>query len=329
MRHPEKITTVGLLSTLLMGAAVFACSPGVAEAHRPWNDSGHYHQPQPIPAQEVSVTLESPSGGSIQTFWHDGSLYAAGQNGARYNLRVHNSTGERVEAVVSVDGRDVVSGQLGNYKSQRGYVIEPYGSVVIEGFRQSLDQVAAFRFTDIGNSYSARRGSGQHVGVIGVAVFKEYQPRFRRSPPQPVPIATRPYYEPYGGDPGGYDYKRHEGAAGKAAAEAAGGLDHACQRRPPPRAAPPAATTTGPTRRRPAGGPGGRRPTPRPRPRRWPRRTAGRPGPRSTPTTRPTSARAPGRPAATGSAPSTASRPTARSARSASPASTSAAPTRS
>lgn len=221
MRHPEKITTVGLLSTLLMGAAVFACSPGVAEAHRPWNDSGHYHQPQPIPAQDVSVTLESPSGGSIQTFWHDGSLYAAGQNGARYNLRVHNSTGERVEAVVSVDGRDVVSGQLGNYKSQRGYVIEPYGSVVIEGFRQSLDQVAAFRFTDIGNSYSARRGSGQHVGVIGVAVFKEYQPRFRRSPPQPVPIATRPYYEPYG-DAGGYDYKREEAgnAPGRAASEA-------------------------------------------------------------------------------------------------------------
>jgi hypothetical protein len=60
-------------------------------------------------------------------------------------------------------------------------VIEAYGSVVIEGFRQSLDQVAAFRFTDIGNSYSARRGSGQHVGVIGVAVFKEYQPRRPRS----------------------------------------------------------------------------------------------------------------------------------------------------
>ena len=211
MRRPEKTTTLGLLSTLLMGAAVFACSPGVAEAHRPWSDTGQYRSPPPIPAQEVSVGLESPGGGTIQTYWHDGSLYAAGQNGARYNLRLHNSTGERVEAVVTVDGRDVVSGQLGNYKTQRGYVIEPYGSVVIEGFRQSLEQVAAFRFTDIGNSYSARRGSGQHVGVIGVAVFKEYQPRLRR-PPQPTPIATRPYYEPYG-DANGYDYKREAGNA--------------------------------------------------------------------------------------------------------------------
>lgn len=212
MRRLEKTTTLGLLSTLLLGAAVFACGPAVADAHRPWNDSGHYHQPQPIPAQEVSVAFESPEGGIIHTYWHDGSMYVAGHNGGRYNLRLQNNTGERVEAVVTVDGRDVVSGQLGNYKTQRGYVIEPYGSVAIEGFRQSLQQVAAFRFTDIGNSYSARRGSGQHVGVIGVAVFKEHQPRFRPRP-QPTPIATRPYYEPYGGDAGGYDYKRAESSS--------------------------------------------------------------------------------------------------------------------
>jgi hypothetical protein len=204
-----KTTSLGLLSTLLLGTAVFACSPGVAEAHRPWHNTEHHHPPQP--AQDVSVTLESPHGGSIQNFWHDGSLYVAGQNGTRYNLRLQNNTGERVEAVVTVDGRDVVSGQLGNYKSQRGYVLDAYGSVVIEGFRQSLDHVAAFRFTDIGNSYSARRGSPQHVGVIGVAVFKEHQPR-RRPVQPPVPIATRPYYEPYG-DAGGYDYKRDAGAA--------------------------------------------------------------------------------------------------------------------
>lgn len=211
MRRTVKTTTLGLFSTLLLGAAMFACSPGVAEAHTPWNNTERYRAP--MPAQDLSLTLESPGGGSVQTYWHAGSLYAAGNNGGRYNIRLQNNTGERVEAVVTVDGRDVVSGELGNYKRQRGYVIEAYGSVVIEGFRQSLDQVAAFRFTDIGNSYSARRGSGQHVGVIGVAVFKEYQAR-RPQPRPPVPIATRPYYEPYGG--GGYDYR---GEASKRAEE--------------------------------------------------------------------------------------------------------------
>ncbi|MBK9754689.1 MAG: hypothetical protein IPO88_14530 [Nannocystis sp.] len=223
MRRIVKTTTLGLFSTLLLGAAMLACSPGVAEAHTPWNNTERYRAP--MPAQDLSLTLESPGGGSVQTYWHDGSLYAAGNNGGRYNIRLQNNTGERVEAVVTVDGRDVVSGELGNYKRQRGYVIEAYGSVVIEGFRQSLDQVAAFRFTDIGNSYSARRGSGQHVGVIGVAVFKEWQPRRR---PAPTPIATRPYYEPYGG--GGYDYRNEASkSAGEAAADASS---------PPPASAP-------------------------------------------------------------------------------------------
>jgi hypothetical protein len=62
------------------------------------------------------VTLESPGGSAVQTYWHGGSLYAAGQNGERYNMRLQNNSGERVEAVVTVDGRDVVSGELGNYK---------------------------------------------------------------------------------------------------------------------------------------------------------------------------------------------------------------------
>lgn len=229
MHRPTKLTTAGLLTALLLGSAAFACKPAVAEAHQPtWTDSGRVAAP--VPVQDVSVTLETPYGGAVQTYWYGGSLYAAGQTGGRYNIRVQNNKGERVEAVVSVDGRDVVSGELGNYKTQRGYVIEAYGSVVIEGFRQSLDQVAAFRFTDIGNSYSARRGSGQHVGVIGVAVFKEDQPRWRKK--EPTPIATRPYYEPYGG--GGYDYRE----ANKSAPASAPSADAASTSSSPPAPAP-------------------------------------------------------------------------------------------
>ena len=67
----------------------------------------------------------------------------------------------------------MISGQVGDYSKQRGYVIDAYDSVLIEGFRRSMNTVAAFRFTNPGDSYSSRRGTPQHVGVIGVAVFKE------------------------------------------------------------------------------------------------------------------------------------------------------------
>lgn len=191
MRRPLRLT-LGLCVASLMAAA-FVGAPQVAEAHRPYDTT---YVP-PAVSSDVSVAVENPSGGGFSTFWYGGQMYIEGRMGERYNLRVTNNTGERIEAVVTVDGRDVVSGDLGDYRKQRGYVIEPYGSVVIEGYRQSLDYVAAFRFADLRAGYSSRRGTPQHSGVIGVAVFHEDAPRISRRAPTPI----RPYdpYHPYGG----------------------------------------------------------------------------------------------------------------------------------
>jgi len=135
------------------------------------------------PGGEYSVRLESPSGRALPTYYHRGTTYVEGHWGDRYSIRVSNHTGRRVEAVVTVDGRDVISGSEGDYRRSRGYVIAPWGSVLIEGFRTSWSGVAAFRFTDVGDSYAARMGSAAHVGVVGVAIFEERERvRSRRIP---------------------------------------------------------------------------------------------------------------------------------------------------
>lgn len=139
-----------------------------------------------------SVTVESENGYNLPVFYQGGQAFVLGTYGERYNIRVRNLTGRRVEAVVTVDGRDVVSGDVGDFTRQRGYVLPAYGDVLIEGFRQSMSHVAAFRFTTPGDSYSSRRGTPQNVGVIGVAFFAE-----RHVPPPAPPIAIpapRPYY---------------------------------------------------------------------------------------------------------------------------------------
>lgn len=136
---------------------------------------------------EVSFRLESPGGAVLPTYEHRGYNWVEGRRGQRYVIRVFNRTSERIEAVVTVDGRDVITGRPGNYHRNRGYVIQPHGSVRIEGFRRSWSEVAAFRFTDVPDSYAARMGDASNVGVIGVAVFKE---RHRRPVPRPAPIAT-------------------------------------------------------------------------------------------------------------------------------------------
>lgn len=148
----------------------------------------------------VSLSLEHPGGAGLPSYLHGGSLYFAGQQDERYDLRLTNNTGDRVEVVVTVDGRDVVSGELGNYKRQRGYVLDPWATVVIDGFRQSLDQVAAFRFSGLEHSYTGLRGTPQYAGVVGVAVFKEHKRSARRhrravAKAQPPPRYYEPYYQ--------------------------------------------------------------------------------------------------------------------------------------
>jgi hypothetical protein len=134
------------------------------------------------------VSVESESGIELPTFHHAGQTFVLGRYGDRYNIRVRNRTGRRVEAVVSVDGRDVVSGSVGDFVHERGHLIDAYDEVVIEGFRQNWEEVAAFRFSSPTESYSARMGTKENVGVIGVAVFPE---RPRPAIMRPMPVAPR------------------------------------------------------------------------------------------------------------------------------------------
>lgn len=153
-----------------------------------------FWRPRPAPPP-YSFSVEDENGNSLPTFVKDGRTFLLGEPGLGYNIRLLNPTGQRVEAVLSVDGRDTVSGQPGDYVNERGYVIPAYGSLVVDGFRRSYEEVAAFRFTSPEDSYSARRGTPQNVGVIGVAFFPEpVRPRpalIRRPTPRPAPVPFR------------------------------------------------------------------------------------------------------------------------------------------
>src|SRR5580765_5416733 len=76
-----------------------------------------------------------------------------------------------VLAVVSVDGVNVITGETA-HPSQSGYVLSPRGGLDILGWRKSLSQTAAFYFTTLPDSYAARTGRPEDVGVIGVALFR-------------------------------------------------------------------------------------------------------------------------------------------------------------
>lgn len=125
---------------------------------------------------EVDI-ISGSTGQKLETWRHGGRLYVAGTPGERYAVRLANRSGGRLLAVLSVDGVNAVSGETAA-AWQSGYVLDPRQSAEIRGWRKSLEDVAAFYFTALPDSYAARSGRPDNVGVIGVALFREFvEPR--------------------------------------------------------------------------------------------------------------------------------------------------------
>lgn len=111
------------------------------------------------------------SGRTLPVYESGGRRFVAGKPGSEYHVTVRNRSGGDLLAVISVDGVNVVSGETAA-QWQSGYVIDRGRSLSIKGWRKSLEKVAAFYFTDLGDSYAARTGRPGNVGVIGVVLFK-------------------------------------------------------------------------------------------------------------------------------------------------------------
>lgn len=132
---------------------------------------------------DVSV-MDRDTGMVLPVHEHRGEYWIAGTPGARYAIVLRNRAQGRLLAVTSVDGVNVLSGETAG-SAQSGYVLAPTMQYQVTGWRKSSSSVAAFAFSSINDSYAARTGRPDQVGVIGVAVFRERrdEPVFRWSPP--------------------------------------------------------------------------------------------------------------------------------------------------
>lgn len=109
---------------------------------------------------------------ALPSYWFQGQNYVEGRQNQEFRVRLRNKSAERVLAVVSVDGVNAISGETAGL-NQAGYVLAPYQTLDVDGWRKSNAQTAAFYFTHISDSYAARSGRPDNVGVIGAAVFRE------------------------------------------------------------------------------------------------------------------------------------------------------------
>jgi hypothetical protein len=121
----------------------------------------------------VTVGLKDERGVFYSGFVAGDRNYVIGESGKRYSIVLRNATASRIEVVVSVDGLDVLDGKAAGF-TKRGYLLDPRSEVEVDGFRTSMEAVAAFRFGSVKDSYAAKKtGDTRNVGVIGVALFHE------------------------------------------------------------------------------------------------------------------------------------------------------------
>ena len=133
---------------------------------------------------EVSV-FDRSDGRHLPVYWHEGKAWVIGKPGNEYSVRIRNRQRGDVLGVISVDGVNVITGETA-IATQSGYVLAPYRQFDISGWRKNLATTAAFYFTALPDSYAARTGRPDNVGVIGVALYRrKEEPAAPVAPPTP------------------------------------------------------------------------------------------------------------------------------------------------
>jgi hypothetical protein len=169
--------TLTLLAAVLMGPA-HARSQGIPEA--------------PATLVAVSVQIDGRPVSLYPAPDGSGRYYLEARTGSRYAVALASRTGERVGVVLTVDGLNAISGERDTGRG-RMYVLDPWQSTSVQGWRSSLQDVRQFTFVDERRSYAARSGkANEKMGWIEVAVYRERRP-FVQATPYSSPAPRRPY----------------------------------------------------------------------------------------------------------------------------------------
>ena len=124
----------------------------------------------------VSVSIDGQPAPLYSAPDGSGRFYVEARPGCRYSVTLRNRTGERLGAVLAVDGLNVISGSRDTGRG-RMYVLDPWQETTVQGWRTSLDEVRRFRFVDEQASYAARSGKANgKMGWIELAVYRERRP---------------------------------------------------------------------------------------------------------------------------------------------------------
>jgi hypothetical protein len=159
------------LATLLAASTLFAQA---ALAYTPVTRSNTVYQ-GPL---EVSVRVGGRTTTLFQSADRGDRWYLQAKKGGSYEVRVRNTTGQRLAFVIAVDGINAINGTRTHMGSDEPmYVLDPWATTTVKGWRKDMGNVSKFVFVDEARSYAARTDQANgDLGWIRVAAFNEFRP---------------------------------------------------------------------------------------------------------------------------------------------------------
>ena len=128
---------------------------------------------------EVTVLV---GGTPLREYVHRGTTYIEAVRGREFTIRLRNPTAHRVAVALSVDGLNTIDAKHTDSWNASKWVLEPYETTEISGWQVSDRAARRFFFTGERNSYGAKLGQTQNLGVIEAVFYRERVPRWSEAP---------------------------------------------------------------------------------------------------------------------------------------------------
>jgi len=169
---------------ILLGVGTVAMFNGASAAVVQDSTSDRITRPRkPYSSFEIDVIV---NGRPLTEYFARGRTYVEAIQGAEYELRLRNSSPDRVAVALSVDGLNTIDAKHTSAWNASKWVIEPYQTITIGGWQMSTERARRFYFTNERDSYGAKLGQTANLGVISAVFFRERRPITPVTPPYPI-----------------------------------------------------------------------------------------------------------------------------------------------
>jgi hypothetical protein len=157
-----------LLRTLAVPALLLTLVVPITTAQN--SSSERVTKRMPYPTFELELLVD---GRPLTQYRSHGRPYVEALRGAEYEVRLRNSSADRVAVALSVDGLNTIDALQTSAWNASKWVIEPYQTITISGWQMSSQRARRFYFTTERDSYAAKLGQRGDFGVISAVFFRE------------------------------------------------------------------------------------------------------------------------------------------------------------